>query len=220
MNEDAHCRLREQDLAFFGRVGADVTHEMRNILSVLGEQSGLLDDVLSLAERGKAPDLGKLKGLAAKMMVQVKRGTEGMERFSRFAHATERPTASFDLAALAGNTAALAERQIKRGNCDLAVAVPDEPVLVATNPFSLQRAIFSAIQLVLESLEKGQSLTVTVAARGPVAAICVSGRAAAGAGGLSDRTSELAAAMDELKGDVETSGADGVLSVTLTVPTR
>ena len=47
MNDELHRRLREEDLAFFGRIGADVSHDMRNVLSVIGEYAGLLDDLLA-----------------------------------------------------------------------------------------------------------------------------------------------------------------------------
>ena len=38
---------------------------MRNVLSVIGEYAGLLDDLLTLAEKGKALDHAQLKKLSA-----------------------------------------------------------------------------------------------------------------------------------------------------------
>ena len=43
VSEESRLSFGEEDLAFFGRVGTDVSHEMRNVLSVLGECAGLLD---------------------------------------------------------------------------------------------------------------------------------------------------------------------------------
>ena len=65
MNEDLHSRLRQEDLAFFGMMGAEVSHEMRNVLSIISEYAGLLDDLLRLAEKGKALDHVRLKKLSA-----------------------------------------------------------------------------------------------------------------------------------------------------------
>ena len=217
MNEETRCRLREEDLAFFGRIAADVSHEMRNVLSIIGEYAGLLDELLALATRRKPPDCERLKKLSANIARQVKKGTEGMERFSRFAHATDEPTASCDLTSLMENMAALAQRHVTLAGCRLEAELPEKPIPVRTNPLSLQRALFSAVQLILEPLEKGESVTMKLLAQGASAVISVSAAVAAGSD-FSGRISQLSAVVNELKGSVETSSADGVLSLVLTVP--
>jgi signal transduction histidine kinase len=221
MNEELRRRLREEELAFFGRIGADVSHEMRNVLSVIGEYAGLLDDLLARAEDGSRLDGSKLKQVSVKLTKQVRKGTEVMGRFSRFAHATDEQTASFDLNALTGNMAALAQRHVTLAGCRLEAELPDEAIPVRANPFSLQRAVFSAIEVILESLEKGELITMKLVTQGPAAVISVSGSAAAGGGGqLSDRMSQLSAVMNELEGSVEKSWTDGILSLLLTIPIK
>ncbi|MHC4177935.1 MAG: sensor histidine kinase [Planctomycetota bacterium] len=217
MNEELHRSLREEDLAFFGRIGADVSHEMRNVLSIIGQYAGLLDDLLALAKGRKLKDYAKLQEIPAKIAGQVRKGTEAMERFSRFAHATDERTASFDLTALTGNLAALAQRHVTRAGCRLEAKLPDEAIPVRANSFSLQRAVFSAIELILEFLERGEPVTMKLVTQGPTAVISLSG-SAAGGGELSGRISRLSAVMNELKGGVETSSAGGALSLNLTVP--
>ena len=217
MNEELHHRVREDDLAFFGRIGADVSHEMRNVLSVIGEYAGLLDDLLALAEGGTPADPAKLKTLAVSMTRQVRKGTEVMERFSRFAHAADGQTASFDLAALIENMAALAQRHATLAGCRLETELPDQPIPVRTNPFSLQHVIFSAIQMILESMEKGELVTIKPVAQEAAAAIFISGRTT---GEGSGRLAPLSAVMSELKGEIETSWAEGRLSLILTLPIK
>ncbi|MFC1597564.1 hypothetical protein ACFL5Q_06465 [Planctomycetota bacterium] len=217
MSEQPHLRLSKEDLAFFGRIGADVTHDMRNVLAIVGENAGLLDDQLALAESGKALDCEKLKKLSQRIARQVTRGTKTMERFSRFAHAADEAAAASDLTAITETMAALAERPVAMAGGALEVDLPDQPVLVHANPFRLQHAVFSAIELILESLEDDRVVTVKLADRGAAAVMSVSG-SAAGPGELAGRISPLSAVMDELEGNVETSWEDGVLSVILTVP--
>lgn len=214
MSEESHLRLREEDLAFFARVGADISHEMRNVLSIVGESAGLLEDLLAFAGGKKPLDHEKLKKLAARIARQVGKGTEAMERFGRFAHAADEQTASFDLAALTGNTIALAQRHAKLAGCTLEAKLPDESMPVTTNPFGLQRAIFSAIRLILQSQEKGEPVTIRLATEGPMAVISISGSAATG-GELSGRISQLSAAMSELEGNVKESLVDGKPSLIL-----
>jgi signal transduction histidine kinase len=206
------------ELAFFGRVAADVSHEIRNVLSVIGEYAGLLDDLVALAERGKPLGHEKLRQLSARMTRQVGRGTETMERFSRFAHATDERTASFDLTSLAANTAALAQRRVKLSGCMLQAELPRAAIPVRSSPFSVQHAVFAAIELLVEVLGEGSQVTMKLAGEGTTAVICLSA-GAAGGDKLLGRISQLSALMSGLEGDVATSSADGTVSLTLSIPT-
>ena len=217
MSEQPHRHPCEEDLAFLGKIGAGVSHDMRNVLSIIGENAGLLDDQLALAEQGKPLDRERLKKLSSRIARQVSRGTQTMEQFSRFAHAADERKAPCDLTALGETVTALARRYAKLASCTLDVELPEETIPARHSPFRLQRAVFSAIELILESAEQGESVTMKLAARGPTAVIVVSGAAPTG-GSLSSRFSQLSAVMNELGGSVETSPADGGGSLILTIP--
>ncbi len=219
MSGQPHLRVCRENLAFFGKIGADVSHEMRNVLSIVGENAGLLDDQLALAGSAKALDYEKLKKLSQRITRQVTRGTKTMERFSRFAHAADEEAASSDLTAITETVAALAQPHVVLAGCKLEADLPNKAIHVKANPFSLQHAVFSAIELILESLENGQVVTIKLAGRGAAAVMSVSG-SAAGAGELSGRISRLSAVINELEGSVETSWEDGVLSLILTIPAK
>lgn len=217
MSEPSHHRLCEEDLAFVGKIGAGVSHDMRNVLSIIGENAGLLDDQLALAERGKPLDHERLKKLSSRIARQVSRGTQTMEQFSRFAHAADEQTAPCDLTALSETVTALAQRHATSAGCRLEAELPEQTIPVRHHPFRLQRAVFSAMELILQSAEQGELVTMRLAARGPTAVIVVSG-AARTEGSLSGRLAPLSAVMNELGGSVETSPADGRVSLILTFP--
>jgi len=198
-------------------IGADVSHEVRNVLSVIGEYAGLLDDLVGLADKGRPLDHAKLRNLSTNIAKQVRRGTETMERFSRFAHAADEPLASFDLVALVENMVALVQRRAALAGCRVQAEFSPPAIPVRGDPFALQHLVFSAIQAMLESLEKEEPIRVKVARRGPEAVLCVSGPAAGGE--PSGRISEqLSAAVDKCRASLETSLADGVLSLVFTIP--
>jgi C4-dicarboxylate-specific signal transduction histidine kinase len=219
MSEQAD-RLRREELAFFGRVGAGVTHDMRNVLSIVGEYAGLLEDLAAAASRKKPVDVERLEKVSGSIARQVKKGTETMERFSRFAHAADEETASFDLAGLVENTAALAQRQAAQAGCRLQVELPEKPVPVSSNPFSVQRAVYGAVDLILGRPEKDEEVTLQVVPKGAAAEIRVSGRVAGGGSDepLADQVAGLSAALAELGGGLETSTTGGTLCVTLRIP--
>ena len=45
--------MERTDLQFFGRIMANVSHEFNNVITIIGELSGLLRDLAGLAERGR-----------------------------------------------------------------------------------------------------------------------------------------------------------------------
>jgi len=217
MNEEHRRQLREADLAFFGRIGADVSHEMRNVLAVVGEYAGLMEDTLGLAGRFRKPDCAKLEQLCAKIARKVRDGTETMERFSSFAHVLDDQTEACDLAAVTKNMVALARQRVAMTGCGIETELPDEAVPVRAHPFAAQHAVFAALELLLDSVEQGGCVRIALAVDGPAAVMRMSG-SAADAADLSGKTSQLSGAMEELQGSVETAWTDGTLELALAIP--
>jgi light-regulated signal transduction histidine kinase (bacteriophytochrome) len=214
----SHLRPCKEDLAFFGKVGADISHEMRNVLAIVGENAGLLDDQFALSQSGIPLDHEKVKEVSARITRQVKRGIITMQRFSCFAHAADENLASSDAREVTETVFALAERRVAMAGCKLEADLPENALHVTANPFVLQHALFSAIELILEFLENGCVVTIELAGQGATAVVSVSGNAADRGNELPGRISSLSAMIDELNGRVETSSEDGVLSLVLTVP--
>ncbi len=51
-------------LAFFGRMAADISHELRNRFATISEKDGLLTDLLELSRRGRPTEPERLVSLA------------------------------------------------------------------------------------------------------------------------------------------------------------
>jgi signal transduction histidine kinase len=210
-------RLREEELAFFGTIGADVSHDMRNILAIVKENAGLLGDLVAGAGNGRPLDRAKLKEIAGRIEAQVGRGAEAMRRLSRFSHATDEPVLAIDLVELAATVAAMLERRVATSGCRIELDLPGEAVPVRTAAFALQFALASAILLVAESLDKGGVIMMKVTARGDEVSVSVStdvSSAAAWADGLP----RLSVMMNELKGRIDTSLENGTASLTMAIP--
>ena len=57
--------VAETGLQFFGRIAASVAHEIKNVLAIVNENAGLLEDFTVMADRGKPIDPARLKTMAA-----------------------------------------------------------------------------------------------------------------------------------------------------------
>ena len=140
-----------------------------------------------------------------------------MERLSRVAHSADVQTTSFDLAALAENMTALSQRRVALSGCRLEVQLPDGTISVTANPLSLQCAMLSAIELMLDYQEKDTLATIQVSTQGSMARIMISGKAR-GSDNLSERIAEVSAIMDVFQGTANVSWETGILLLTLTLP--
>ena len=140
-----------------------------------------------------------------------------MERFSRFVHTVDRPATTCDLTAITENVAAVTQRRVRLAGRELEVELPDRAVPVEADPAGMQRAIFSAILLMLKLQKNRRPITLKVTAGTSTAAVVVSGNADDDCE-LPAKTVQLAAMMSELQGNIETSWAEGVLELTLSVP--
>lgn len=48
-------------IQFFGKMSASISHEIKNVLAVINENAGLLEDICFMADRGKPIDTPRLK---------------------------------------------------------------------------------------------------------------------------------------------------------------
>ncbi len=53
--------IAETGLQFFGEMSASISHEIKNVLAIVNENAGLLEDLTLMADRGKPIDPARLK---------------------------------------------------------------------------------------------------------------------------------------------------------------
>lgn len=149
------------DLVFFGRVSASVSHELKNVLAVINEQAGLLDDLAGLACRGMPLDPERLARAASCLLQQVRRGDAILTHLNRFAHTADAPLREVSLAEAAALAVALGGRQASMRQVALAVA-PGPDVRVATDPFLLCRLAALCLEAAMEAPDAARTVSVGV----------------------------------------------------------
>ncbi len=206
---DAACDARGE-LRFFGRVSASISHEIKNVLAVVNEAAGLIDDFTRLAQQGAPLDPEKLQKAAGAIQEQVRRGDAIVKNMNAFAHSSDAPSRDVDLVealtlavALAGRRADMRQVKLAVGDC--------VPVSMRTGHFDLLRLLHSSIAAVLDRLEAGDSLSVGVcpASAGAVFSLSVPGKVAAPAD-EGDLEGALASALEAVKADLRMNEQTGV----------
>jgi C4-dicarboxylate-specific signal transduction histidine kinase len=210
--------LREKGLAFFGSITASFSHEINNVMAIIAELAGLMEDLLRVADQGHPPPLERFRGISERIGTQVKRGEGMIKRLNRFAHTMDEPVKTIDTTDLLEDLVALSERPRTRRRARLETRFPEEKIFLVSNPFLLQQAIFSCLELVLAASRDNQLLRLILEKQDGGAKITVAGEdpvVKADEAALSF----LPIIMQELGGTVEViSTGNGGLSLVLSLP--
>ena len=154
--------MKAKELAFFGKIAASVTHELRNVLAVINESNGLMADLLGMMGEAPFPHREKFQRSVQKIEEQVRRGVEITSRFNRFAHSMDHAYADIDLNAIATQTVSLAQRLAALRNVELKGAVCDRPVMLFANAFRIQMALTMAIEAFIGCMIASGSILMLV----------------------------------------------------------
>ncbi len=155
--------LRENGLAFFGAITASVTHDLNNVMSIVGQSAGLLDDLLAGAEQGRPIKDEQLRRIADRIGNQTKRGVDIIRLLNSFAHSVDEPRCEFDVNQIVENLAALIERLASLKRARLETRPSGEPVRIIGWPFLLQQALFLSFRTLVAQAQKDDVLVISVA---------------------------------------------------------
>jgi C4-dicarboxylate-specific signal transduction histidine kinase len=140
-----HDATSTPGLGFVGSMTASISHEIKNVLAIVNENAGLLEDLALLAEKGRPLSPDRLKTMSANIRRQVQRADDIIRRLNRFAHSTHEPAATTDLGEILEFTAALVARLAAMKNVTLSVAMA-APVAVRIRPFVLENLLWICLK--------------------------------------------------------------------------
>ena len=84
--------------AFFGEVTASVAHDLQNVLAIVQETSGLMQDILFMNKDSLPPEVSeKFTNSISAMKKHLSRGIGITSGLNRFAHTADSPEASIDI---------------------------------------------------------------------------------------------------------------------------
>ena len=128
-------------LAFFGRVNASISHELKNILAIISETAGLLGDLSEMASTGAPVDPDILKSSTDSIVEEIQRGFTTIRQMNRFSHSVDAPIVSIDLMELLDLVCHLSAYLSFAGEIRLTPWDGDPPK-VRTCPFALQAIVY------------------------------------------------------------------------------
>lgn len=148
-------------LHYIARVTASMSHELKNVLAIINENNGLLEDLSFAAKRGKPIEQEKLDRTCGQVAKQIARADALLKTMSRFAHSFDHPEVPVDLYDLCQLVTTLAGRMAAMRKVNLEIEEPPQPLTLLRHPFLLQRLLWRCLELALPVTSEGQTLTLT-----------------------------------------------------------
>lgn len=151
----------DEDLAFFGKVNASISHELKNIMAIISEAAGLLKDLTEMAATGENIDPEMLKTCSQDIIEEIQRGFATIKQMNVFSHSVDEPFKSVNLIDVLNLMIGLA------GFLSFASKVRFEPPreaepLIFTCPFRLQNLIYRALVFAFESAGPSGEIQITI----------------------------------------------------------
>jgi signal transduction histidine kinase len=149
------------DLAFFGKVNASISHELKNILAIISEAAGLLQDLTEMAAKGQKIELEMLNTCSQDIIEEIQRGFTTIKQMNTFSHSVDDPLKSVNLIEVINLVINLA------GFLSFAGKVRFDPpqdgaTMVLTCPFRLQNLVYQTLVFAFKSVGADGEIQVTL----------------------------------------------------------
>jgi signal transduction histidine kinase len=161
----------ENALKFFGKMTASISHELKNVLAIINENAGLMEDLCAMAEKGRPVDPSRIKTAAGKMIKQVHRGDGIIKTLNKFAHSVDELDCDVDLNNILMLVSCLSERIALMRGINLETENMPEPVIICTNLFMLETLIWLFLDFAMDAAGEGKTVSVTAGKRNENAVI-------------------------------------------------
>ena len=79
-------------LQFFGKMTASISHEIKNVMAIINESAGLLEDYGMMADKGIPIDPEKLKVVSGRVSKQIHRAEGIIRNMNSLAHSVDEST--------------------------------------------------------------------------------------------------------------------------------
>jgi hypothetical protein len=148
---------------------------VKNVLAIIKEASGLMEDLLSLSRDASFPHRERFERAVSTIQAQVNRGVELSTRLNRFAHSLDEPVSAVDLKDMIDQFTLLAQRfaRLKEVSLTSSPAAFEGALNLVISPVRLQMALLAAVEACWGEMPAGAEVHLRAEKRSDEAAIRV-----------------------------------------------
>lgn len=138
-------------LHFFGQISASISHEIKNVLAIINENAGLLEDLTLMADRGKPIDPAQLTRMAATIKKQIGRADNIIKNMNSIAHSINQTVTTVDLNETVELIIALTARFAAMKNVQVDLQLPQDPLKIQTVPYRLMNLLWLCLDFAMDA---------------------------------------------------------------------
>ncbi len=138
-------------LQFFGQISASISHEIKNVLAIINENAGLLEDLTLMADRGKPIDPARLVKMAATIKKQIGRADNIIKNMNSFAHSIDQTVTTVDLNEIVELIITLTARFAAMKNVQVDLQLPRDPPKIQTAPYQLMNLLWLCLDFAMDA---------------------------------------------------------------------
>lgn len=154
--------IAETGFRFFGKMTVSISHEIKNVIAIINENAGLLEDLALLADRGREIEPERLKTISQAVMKQIRRADTILKNMNRFAHSANEAFKRVDLNDTLDLVVALSSRLVSMRSVTLAPKLPEIPVTIRTAPFLLMNLIWLCLDFAVNAAGDDKIVEVAI----------------------------------------------------------
>ncbi|RUA03246.1 MAG: hypothetical protein DSY89_01190 [Deltaproteobacteria bacterium] len=150
------------DIRFLGEMTTLFSHDIKNVLAIINENAGLLEDLAQMATSGHPLDPDKIGRIAGKIQHQVRRADKMVKRLNQVGHSMDHPIDTVDLSRMVETVCFLAARKADLKSVSLSITPPETPVTIKTDPFALQQLIWICIDRAIHTDGSADTVEIVI----------------------------------------------------------
>lgn len=154
--------LKIEELQFFGKVSASVSHDFKNALAIINENAGLLQDIVFMAEKGVPLNPERIKSVAGKVRERVSMADNMVKFFNKFTHSPDNPVCEIDLGEYIEVLIELSRRSASKHGINILFDKPQVQTILTTSPFFLINLCWQCLEAAMASAGDSKEISVKI----------------------------------------------------------
>ena len=149
------------ELQFFGKMTASISHEIKNIMAIINESAGLLEDYNLMAEKGIPIDPERIQVISQRVIAQIQRADGITANMNSLAHSVDEFQRSVGIKETLELAVGLAQRFADMRSITLKLQPSSDASAVITSPFHLQNLIWQMLDFAMDVSGDGKTVGLT-----------------------------------------------------------
>ncbi len=139
-------------LKFFAKITSGSTHELNNIVAIVNELGGSIEDKINSLENFDPDKTVKIVNSINKIYAQIERAKSLTKSLNRFSHSVDSTIENIDIIQLLKDAATLFRYFVKLESANIVENYSSESFPIRTNPFLLFLLLFKCIQTICSGI--------------------------------------------------------------------